>query len=291
MLTGVTILCFTASYAVALALEISRLFFRSGVRGAVMLGFAGAGLFAHTVYLYNEAVKSAAMPLCCPRDWFFVAAWVLAATYLYLTYYHPHTSIGLFLLPLVLVLIGVGYHLAATSPFPQTRAAMVWGMIHGALLLLGSVAVMVGFVAGLMYLVQTNRLKRKLPPKQGLRLPSLEWLRRVNSRAIVVSMLLVGAGLLAGSILNAVNRGGQTQSLAWSDPLVVTSAILFGWLVVANVSSLLYKPAREGRKVAYLTVISFFFLVLALAVGLLVNTEHRGTPDKAAARASAGEHP
>ena len=58
MLSGVSIFCFAASYAIALVLEVTRLLFRSGIRGAVMLGFAGAGLFAHTVYLFYRVIES-----------------------------------------------------------------------------------------------------------------------------------------------------------------------------------------------------------------------------------------
>ncbi len=39
-LSGISVVCFVASYAVALACEASRLVFRSGVRGAVMVAFA-----------------------------------------------------------------------------------------------------------------------------------------------------------------------------------------------------------------------------------------------------------
>jgi len=56
MLSGVGIICFTSSYAIAWALEISRLLFRSGVRGAIMLGFAGAGRGPYA-FLYYQAVK------------------------------------------------------------------------------------------------------------------------------------------------------------------------------------------------------------------------------------------
>ena len=51
MLSGISITCFAASYAVTLVLEASRLFFRLPVRWIVMILFAAAGLFAHTVYL------------------------------------------------------------------------------------------------------------------------------------------------------------------------------------------------------------------------------------------------
>ncbi len=52
MLSGISVTCFAASYAVTLGLEISRLFFRLRVRWLVMIGFAGAGLLAHTIYLW-----------------------------------------------------------------------------------------------------------------------------------------------------------------------------------------------------------------------------------------------
>ena len=121
MLSGVSIICFAASYAVALALEISRLLFRSGVRGAVMLGFAAAGLVAHTAFLYYRAVNAAGAPLSSEKDWYLVAAWVLVVVYLYLAVLHPKVPFGLFLLPLALGLIGAATFLAKPSRWPASR--------------------------------------------------------------------------------------------------------------------------------------------------------------------------
>ena len=109
---------------------------------------------------------------------------MLVVVYLYLTLFHPEVAYGIFILPLALALIGAA-QLANREPFPQSPAAQVWGTIHGTFWLLGAVAVIVGFVAGLMYLLQAWRLKHKLPPARGLRLPSLEWLERISGRAIV----------------------------------------------------------------------------------------------------------
>jgi ABC-type uncharacterized transport system permease subunit len=263
MLSGVGIICFAGSYAVVLALEISRLLFRSGVRGAVMLGFAGAGLLAHSAFLYYQALKTTGSVLSSERDWYLLAAWVLVVAYLYLVYYHPRAAFGLFLLPLVLGLVGAGAF-ADHTPFDQDRASKIWGIIHGTSILLATVAVLIGFAAGLMYLGQVRRLKHKLPPIRGLRLPSLEWLQRTNSRAIVVSVLMLGVGVLSGMILNRV----RTAGLSWGDPVVFATMAMFAWLLIAVVVGALYRPAREGRKVAYLTVVSFVFLVIALGVYL-----------------------
>jgi ABC-type transport system involved in cytochrome c biogenesis permease subunit len=161
MLSGISIFCFAASYTVALLLEASRLVFRSGVRGALLLGFGAAGLLAHTLYLGHRAVAAPAAALSSEYDWYLLAAWVLAAVYLYLTLQHQRTAVGLFILPLVLGLIGCA-RFADQVPFPQTRALQIWGAIHGGFLLLGMVAVLVGFVAGMMHLLQSYRLKHKV---------------------------------------------------------------------------------------------------------------------------------
>ena len=68
--------------------------------------------------------------------------------------------------------------------------------------------------------------------------------------------------------------------------MVWRSAALLGWLVAAAVFNVVYKPARRGRKVAYLTVARFVFLVASLAVRLTVSTEHGKQADKAEASAT-----
>ena len=274
-MSGVSITCFAASYSVVLLLELSRLLFRSGIRGAIMLGFAGAGLLAHTIYLAERAVSTSGYPLSSEQDWYVVAAWTIAALYLYLTAYHRDNAFGVFLLPLVLGLVAAGAWLADPTPFERRPALFIWGVVHGTSLMLATVAILVGFAAGLMYLAQDRRLKKKLPPLRGLRLPSLEWLRKANSRAIGIAMLLLGIGILAGVILNMIYSRSDGTQLDWTDPVVLATILMFCWITISGGVSALYKPAREGRKVAYLTVLSFVFLICLLAIGFFFDTEHR----------------
>ena len=111
MLSNVSITCFAASYCVTLGLEFSRLFFRLRVRWVVMIAFAAAGLLAHTAYLwhrvYSELQGAEITPLASWYDWCLVVAWVLAATYLGLAIRRPENTVGLFLIPLILALIGL----------------------------------------------------------------------------------------------------------------------------------------------------------------------------------------
>src|SRR5688572_10261118 len=111
MIARITIVCFAASYAVALLLEASRLFFRMPVRLILIWGMTIAGLFAHSAYLWHRAtVTPAAMsPLSSWYDWYLVAAWIVASTYVLLALTRPQAALGVFLLPLTLSLIGVAY--------------------------------------------------------------------------------------------------------------------------------------------------------------------------------------
>ena len=284
-MSGISLVCFTASYSVALVLEATRLFFRSSVRGALLLGFAAAGLIAHTLYLVTRALHTQAPAVYGWYDWFLLAAWILAATYLYLTIYHRRQPIGLFLLPLILGMILVAYWFRGDSTFAASRRMLGW--VHGLSLLVGTVVVVVGFVAGLMYLIQAARLKQKRPAGGRLNLPSLEWSQQVNSRSMIISTILLGVGVLTGLTMNALDRaaGGTVAAVPWTDPVVWSSGLLLLWLIAASLFGAVYRPARQGRKVAYLTVASMIFLLMALGVVLLAPSQH---PSQAESR---GEGP
>ncbi len=273
MIGNITITCFAASYAVAFALEITRLLFNSSIRGAVMMIFAGAGFAAHTMFLAHRWYTERNF-LASEFDWYLLAAWALAAVYLYLAAYHPRNPIGLFTLPLVLVLVAVAQFWASHEPFPhQAGFSRYVATTHGIFLLLGTVAAAVGFMSGVMYLMQSWRLKhKKLPPRQGFRLPSLEWLQKTSGRAITVSGIMLIGGFLTGVMLSKFRHG----EVRWSDPVVWSSSALAAWMLAAATFNLVYKPARQGKKVAYLTVATFVLVVVTLAA-LLFDPRHGRT--------------
>ena len=243
--------------------------FRSAVRGVLLVVVAAAGLTAHTAFLYYRGVHSAGIPLSSSQDWYLLAAWVLAVVYLYLLCFRPRTPCGLLLLPLVLGLIAAAALLADPQPFAREPASKVWGVIHGTSIMLATVAVLLGFAAGVSYLGQRWRLRRKHAPWGTLRLPSLEWLERANSHAILLAVFMLGIGIVSGMILNSIRYAEPAQRLPWSDPVVLGTMGMFAWLLIAAVVGHLHR-----RRVAYLTVASFVLLVIVLALMLLPNTQH-----------------
>ena len=88
--------------------------------------------------------------------------------------------------------------------------------MHGVFLLAGAVSTCVAFAAGLMYLVQSNRLKHKRPARFGFALPSLEQSERLNRGAITLAFPLLTFGLLIGVVLDlagAARRPGSPLAL------------------------------------------------------------------------------
>lgn len=273
MLAGISTVCFASSYALALGLEVARLRSRRTVLRLLTVLALIAGLIAHTLYLAVRSRAAAASPLSSPFDWLLLAAWLLAVICLLMLVYYPRLNVGLFVLPLVLVLVGAA-QFADPEPFAPSRASRFWGNLHGTFLLLGTVTITVGFASAVMYLAQDYRLRSKRLSGLGMRLPSLEWLERINRRTLAVSALFIGVGFIAGLILNHIKRPDGAGPLPWYDPVVLTSATMFLWLFAAELFRLTYRPARHGRKVAYLNLASFLFLAVALITLSLIDTRH-----------------
>ena len=273
----VSVFWFLASYLCAFGLECRRLYRRTQLNRALTLLFAVAGLVAHTVYLANRHPQTAMPPLLSStHDWLLVLAWMAVLVYLFLAIADRELALGVFLLPVVLVLVGTAYfvsrdpnQLVRETPEMREAAGRVWAMLHATLLVFGIAAVLFGFVLSLMYLVQHRRLKHKHPRGEGLTLPNLERLVRLNKWAVVLALPLLTMGLLAGVAL-AWFAPGRPGSLALTDPVVIVSGI--AWLVlVAFFAWFAATPARRtsGKQVAWLTVVAFGFLLVTL-LGLQV---------------------
>jgi len=89
-------------------------------------------------------------------------------------------------------------------------------------------------------------------------------------------------------VMNAIKSASDATAVPWTDSVILSSAVLLGWLVAASLFEFTYKPAQQGRKVAYLTVASFVFLALVFSMLVWGNTKH-AAPRAATSPATAAE--
>jgi ABC-type transport system involved in cytochrome c biogenesis permease subunit len=259
----ITEFCFAASYAVALVLELVRQFWpRPGLRW-LALTFTGAGLIAHSVFV---AVNP--LPLQTPFGSLIFLAWILAVFGLYGSVHHRRLAWGLFVLPLVLGLIALAEVFPEGSPPRPSQGSwelfamqgkQFWPALHGTLMLLAAVGVSVGFIASLMFLVQTHRLRTKQLPGRGLKLWSLERLEAMNRRAIILAFPLLTVGLLVAVVQMLKHPDGDQ---AWESLKVVSTIAL--WVVFAILLYLRYGARAGGRQMALLTIVAFGLMLFAL---------------------------
>jgi ABC-type uncharacterized transport system permease subunit len=272
-LSHVNLFCFFASYAVAFGLEWTRLVKLNSLNRAIILVFGCAGFVAQTAYLLNRSGQTNLPPLLSSNhDWLLVLAWLCILIYLFVSCIDRNLPIGLFTLPVVLVLVGSAWFVSAApnpanafDPGDVRHVVRSWAMLHAALLVFGIGGALIALVLSMMYLVQHRRLKHKQAGHEGLAFPNLERLAKWNRWSVIVSVPLLTLGMATGVGLALYTRdNGPTVNL--TDPVIlIDGAIwllmvgLFGWLVRAE-----HPPARQ---IAWLTLWSCAFVVVTI-VGL-----------------------
>ena len=117
-----------------------------------------------------------------------------------------------------------------------------------------------------------------MPPRVGFRLPSLEWLEQCNRLSLFYATGLIAAGLVSGAIMNILQNSENHAGIPWTNSVILSSGALLFWLIGVTIFEALYKPARRGQKIAYLTLASFVFLVMVLSFTLMA--EHAAQNDQ-----------
>jgi len=226
------------------------------------------GLVCLSVYLILKIQKNL-VESTPPSGWFvwgILGSWLLVAGLVLQMNHRRMHVFGLFLLPVAAVLFGIGYFSTRPSPGDIAASPPFWRWLHAGSLLVGTVAVVVAFSSGVLYMIQSNRLKQKRP-SLGFAIPSLEKLQVLGERGLICSTLAVGLGLVCGIVMNLLSQTGS-PIVDWHHPVVWSSSLLLAWLVAATMFNLFYEPARYGRKVAYLTIATGLFLALELGIVL-----------------------
>lgn len=272
--------CFLLSYLLVLVLEAARIYLKFPGRNVLLVSMLVLGLIAHSLFIFNQfsLPGPAGDPPQLLSNWFqwaVLGAWGLALACLILTIRNPNGSIGLFLIPLVLTLIGLGLLLRGAPPFHPETTINLWRVIHGIGLLASTMSIALGLAFGSMYLIQSYLLKSRRAVRARIRLPTLEFLQSMNRLSIFASLWGLAIGLISGIVLN-FNREGQ---IAWFSGGIIFTFALFIWVLLAAIWELASRGALGGRRSAYLAIANFVFMVLVLAVVLYGS---HGQPSRAA---------
>ncbi len=280
MLSGVGIVCFIASYFLVGVLEIAD--FRSvrrsfGLRwGAI--AFAVLGAVAQSAFLYHNHLAQHGRFLSTPAGWFYLLALGIIFVYLYLTFVSPKARFGLFLVPLALLLCGVG--VAAPDAAFDPNAPGRWARgAHGVSLLLATLLSLVGSISGAMFFLRRSRLKRKVFVADSI-LPTLEWSTRATCFSANGALLFLGVGVASGHCLK-IFASDESFASFFGDPLALGATVLFVATAVRRVATARSTAVDKGAEAAFFTLVcSATLAVLLLFVALFDRGHWRALPDR-----------
>ncbi len=270
-MNNISLYCFLCSYAVALAAELSQFVRRSMFMRLAAILFVLGGFVAHTSYLLVRSSQHDLPPLLSStHDWVLVTAWLTVVLYLGVQLWSPRMSIGIFVLPVVLLLVGAAPFLRQ-SPNPHVFQMHWWTMVHASCWSLGIVGVLLALLTSVMYLVQHYRLKHKRSELPALHLLSLERLSQMNWWLVIISVPLQTLGVITGLYMIHLSKAGENPvnlmnlTVGMNGLMWIVMAILFGWILGAKNAT--------GRLVAWRTILACLYMVLTLVVMKVGSTD------------------
>lgn len=242
--------------------------FRKDDRANYFLILAAFGL--HTTAMVERGFSISACPVHNLFEATLFIAWTIAAAYLAVGLFHRLRFLGVFASHL-LFFMGVFALMPALDP-PRTATPDFSGTLislHAALILLGIGAFGLSAVAALMFLTEEHDLKvHKLRAVFSL-LPPIQRLEWVMNRLLVCGVLLFTAGLAISPFLVREKYGVWFKN----DPLLDYS--VFIWLFYFGLLISRWKFGQSGRRFAWSTAASFFFVMLTFWGFLLLSQVHR----------------
>jgi ABC-type transport system involved in cytochrome c biogenesis permease subunit len=236
-----------------------------------------AAALAHTFVIGMQTMEVRHVPFANPSRAISTFVWLLALSYIYLELSSDERSMGVFILP-----IAVALQVIPTIDPGVERADPLldspWFWVHTSSLLFAYASFALAGVLGLTYVVQFRAIKQKRLGFFYTRLPSLQILDLMNSRAVAVGWIFMTLGLVVGFIWATQARAAapydlRLQAFSFGDPKIFVAVLAWGvysFSVVARRAM-----GWHGRRAAWLSATGFVIVLLNfLPINYFVTTSH-----------------
>ncbi len=158
-----------------------------------------------------------------------------------------------------------------TAP-SSTLSFDTWLILHVSVIVLSYVVFTMGFICGLLFLLQDWMVRSKQTGFLFRSLPSLERSESLSKTSILIGFPLLSLGILLG-ILGGEHLLDQQLSIPWyKDPKVLFSLITWG--VYGGLLVLREVLMVKGRKFAYLSILGFCMVLFTLFMDVIWQGIH-----------------
>ncbi|MGH9348067.1 MAG: cytochrome C assembly family protein [Vicinamibacterales bacterium] len=244
-------------------------------RAATILLVAAA--LVHTFVIGMQTMEVRHVPFANPSRAISTFVWLLALSYLYLELTADERAMGVFILPIAIALMVI----PALDPGVERADPLLdspWFWVHTSSLLFAYASFALAGMLGLTYVLQFRAIKKKRLGFFYARLPSLQVLDVMNSRAVTVGWVFLTVGLAVGFIWATQARAAapydmRLQAFSFADPkifLTVVAWAVYSFAVVARRAM-----GWHGPRAAWLSAAGFAIVLLNfLPMNYFVTTSH-----------------
>jgi len=267
-------LIFYIAAGVAYALHFAR---RNAMAGRAATTLLLAGALVHTFVIGMQTMEVRHEPFANPSRAISTFVWMLTLSYLYTELTADERSMGVFILPIVIAL----QILPALNPGIERQDPLLdsaWFWVHVSSLLFAYASFALAGVLGLTYVLQFKEIKKKHLGYFYTRLPSLQVLDVMNSRAVTVGWIFMTAGVIVGTIWATQARAAtpynpRAQAFSLDDPKILVAVLI--WLFYSFAVIARGTMGWHGRRAAWLSALGFAIVLLSLLpINYFVTTSH-----------------
>jgi ABC-type transport system involved in cytochrome c biogenesis permease subunit len=247
---------------VAYALHFAR---RRPGAGRAATALLVAGTLIHTFAIGMQTMEAGHVPFAGATQAISTFVWLLALAYLYTEVTTEERGLGIFILPIVVILqLLPTLQTPGVEPrSPVLESPLFW--IHVSALLGAYASFGLAAVIGVTYLLQFKEIKAKHLDFFFTRLPSLQVLDVMNSRSVLIGWLLMTVGLAAGAFWVVEARAfaatdPRVQAMSLADPKIFVAIIT--WSVYTFGMIARRAIGWRGKRSAYLSAVGFVIVLL-----------------------------
>jgi ABC-type transport system involved in cytochrome c biogenesis permease subunit len=231
----------------------------------------------HTFVIGMQTMEVRHVPFANPSRAVSTFVWLLALSYLYLEITTDERAMGAFIMPMLFGLQAIPAIWPGVERMdPVLDSPLFW--VHVSSLLFAYASFGLAGMLGLTYVVQFKEIKKKHLGYLYTRLPSLQTLDVMNSRAVAIGWVFLTVGVAVGWFWTGQARAAapddpNLQAMSLNDPKILMA--LLTWAVYSFAVFARRTLGWSGRRAAWLSAFGFAIVLLNfLPINYFVTTSH-----------------
>jgi ABC-type transport system involved in cytochrome c biogenesis permease subunit len=259
--------------SVAYAVYFAR---RSEPAGRISTVTLALGALTHTFVIGMQTMQVGHIPFVGTTGAVSTFVCLLALAYLYSEMMTDERAMGVFVVPLMALLQVIPAITNSVAERPQVLESP-WFSIHVLALLCAYASFALACVVGVTYVLLFKELKAKHLGFFYARLPSLQVLDLMNSRAVAVGWFFLTLGLVVGAVwllqVQSSTTDPRIQAMSLLDPKIFIVSLC--WVVYSFALYARRSIGWSGRRAALLSAFGFTVLLLNFVpVSYFVTRSH-----------------